>query len=49
MDILEERNVISGGDGAKPREVLIKPEGYLPTNEADFTNDEIKETEENAI
>lgn len=47
MDILEERNVISGGDGAKPREVLIKPEGDLPPNETDFTNDEIKENEQN--
>ncbi len=26
MDMLEERNVISKGDGSKPREVLIKPE-----------------------
>lgn len=27
MDILEEKNVIGPGDGAKPREVLIKHEG----------------------
>ncbi len=27
MDILEEKQVIGPGDGAKPREVLIKPEG----------------------
>lgn len=27
MDILEEREVIGSGDGAKPRDVLIKPEG----------------------
>ena len=26
MDLLEERGVISEGDGSKPREVLIKPE-----------------------
>lgn len=27
IDILEEKNVIGPGEGAKPREVLIKPEG----------------------
>ncbi len=27
IDILEEKNVIGAGEGAKPRDVLIKPEG----------------------
>lgn len=45
MDILEERNVIGSGDGAKPREVLIKPEGGLPDGEAGFTTDQNQETE----
>jgi S-DNA-T family DNA segregation ATPase FtsK/SpoIIIE len=34
MDILEEKGVIGGGDGAKPREVLIRPEGgFTPDKE----------------
>jgi DNA segregation ATPase FtsK/SpoIIIE, S-DNA-T family len=33
MDILEERSVIGPGEGAKPREVLIKPEGGFVTEE----------------
>jgi S-DNA-T family DNA segregation ATPase FtsK/SpoIIIE len=40
MDILEENGVIGQGDGAKPRDVLIKPEGG-------FVTDEAQETEEN--
>lgn len=35
MDILEENGVISQGEGAKPREVLIKPEGGFITDEED--------------
>lgn len=42
MDILEERGVIGEGDGAKPRDVLIKPEGG-------FVTDEIKEEENESI
>jgi S-DNA-T family DNA segregation ATPase FtsK/SpoIIIE len=30
MDILEENGVIGPGEGAKPRDVLIRPEGDLP-------------------
>jgi len=32
MDILEENGVIGAGDGAKPRDVLIKPEGGFVTD-----------------
>jgi S-DNA-T family DNA segregation ATPase FtsK/SpoIIIE len=32
IDILEERGVIGAGSGAKPRDVLIKPEGITITN-----------------
>ncbi|MEK7669354.1 MAG: DNA translocase FtsK [Patescibacteria group bacterium] len=32
MDILEENGVIGPGDGAKPRDVLIKPEGGFITD-----------------
>lgn len=32
MDILEENGVIGQGDGAKPRDVLIKPEGGFVTD-----------------
>jgi len=32
MDILEENSVIGPGDGAKPRDVLIKPEGGFVTD-----------------
>jgi S-DNA-T family DNA segregation ATPase FtsK/SpoIIIE len=35
IDILEEKGVIGGGDGAKPRDVLIKPEGGFVTDEED--------------
>jgi S-DNA-T family DNA segregation ATPase FtsK/SpoIIIE len=35
MDILEENGIISQGEGAKPREVLIKPEGGFITDEED--------------
>ncbi len=43
MDILEERGVISGGDGAKPRDVLVKPEGNLPVDETEFITDQNQE------
>jgi len=36
MDILEEKGVIGGGDGAKPRDVLIKPEGGFVTDAEDL-------------
>jgi len=39
MDILEENNVIGQGDGAKPRDVLIKPEGGFVTDEMPETED----------
>lgn len=32
IDILEEKGVIGSGEGAKPRDVLIKPEGGFETN-----------------
>lgn len=35
IDILEEKGVIGPGDGAKPREVLIKPEGGYPPDNTD--------------
>lgn len=35
MDILEEKNVIGPGEGSKPREVLIKPEGGFVTDKED--------------
>ena len=43
MDILEEKGVISGGDGAKPREVLVKPSGFTP----DLGDDLEQEDKEN--
>lgn len=50
MDILEENNVISQGEGAKPREVLIKPEGNLAADETEFTMDEeIKQEEDESL
>jgi S-DNA-T family DNA segregation ATPase FtsK/SpoIIIE len=42
IDILEEKGVIGPGDGAKPREVLIKPEGG-------FNHDQTEETENESI
>jgi DNA segregation ATPase FtsK/SpoIIIE, S-DNA-T family len=39
VDILEEKGVISGGDGAKPREVLIKPEGGFVTEQQENDNE----------
>jgi len=33
MDILEENGVIGPGDGAKPRDVLVKPEGGFVTDQ----------------
>jgi DNA segregation ATPase FtsK/SpoIIIE, S-DNA-T family len=42
MDILEENNVISAGEGAKPRDVLIKPEGGFATDsDKDLDNEPI--------
>lgn len=38
MDILEENNVIGPGEGAKPREVLIKPDGGFVTDSEDKEN-----------
>ena len=43
IDILEEKGVIGPGDGAKPREVLIKPEGGFVTDEEH--NENINENE----
>lgn len=40
MDILEEKGVVSGGEGAKPRDVLIKPEGGFITDEEKDTENE---------
>jgi S-DNA-T family DNA segregation ATPase FtsK/SpoIIIE len=40
MDILEEKGVIGPGEGAKPREVLIKPEGDMPPSGAGFESEE---------
>ena len=40
MDILEENQVIGAGDGAKPRDVLIKPEGGLPEQSEFITGEE---------
>lgn len=43
MDILEEKGVIGPGDGAKPREVLVKREGRmdkLTTEDTSFETDE---------
>ncbi|MFA4890665.1 MAG: DNA translocase FtsK 4TM domain-containing protein [Candidatus Paceibacterota bacterium] len=36
LDILEERGVVSAGEGAKPREVLIKENGGNDNNAADY-------------
>lgn len=32
MDILEEKGIIGPGEGAKPRDVLVKPDGFVPQN-----------------
>lgn len=42
MDILEENGVIGQGDGAKPRDVLVKPEGNVSAGETGFDTDEIQ-------
>ena len=39
IDILEERGVISEGEGAKPREVLVKPEGGFVTDDLKDENE----------
>ena len=49
MDILEEREVIGGGDGAKPRDVLIKPEGGLSADDTGFVTDEQSEQENEPV
>lgn len=41
MDILEEKGVISAGEGAKPREVLIKPEGGFVTDQDQDENEPV--------
>lgn len=41
MDILEEHNVISPGEGSKPREVLVKPEGGFITDQEEETEDKV--------
>jgi DNA segregation ATPase FtsK/SpoIIIE, S-DNA-T family len=41
MDILEENGVVGGGDGAKPRDVLIKPEGGFVTDQGEQENEQI--------
>ncbi|HEY4516060.1 MAG TPA: DNA translocase FtsK [Candidatus Paceibacterota bacterium] len=46
MDILEERGVIGPGEGAKPRDVLIKPEGTLPEN-TEFPTEETANEKQN--
>src|SRR3989344_698823 len=40
MDILEEKGVIGQGDGAKPRDVLIKPEEGFITDQNPETENE---------
>jgi S-DNA-T family DNA segregation ATPase FtsK/SpoIIIE len=40
MDILEENSVIGPGDGAKPRDVLIKPEGGFVTDQNEESENE---------
>ena len=39
LDLLEQEGVIGPGDGAKPREVLIKTADYIPNSE-DMLGDE---------
>ncbi len=41
MDLLEEKGVIGAGEGAKPREVLMKDEGLGISPEEDLTNDRV--------
>lgn len=41
MDILEEKGVIGAGEGAKPREVLIKPEGGFVTDQDQEENESV--------
>ncbi|MFH0804330.1 MAG: DNA translocase FtsK [Candidatus Zambryskibacteria bacterium] len=45
MDILEENGVIGQGDGAKPRDVLIKPENGSP-EQSGFMTDQDKDSED---
>lgn len=42
MDILEENSVIGPGEGAKPREVLIKPEGGFITDKDEEEENELQ-------
>ncbi len=39
MDILEDKGVIGPGEGAKPREVLIKPDGGIMPDEENTENE----------
>ncbi len=41
MDILEEKQVIGPGEGAKPRDVLIKPEGGYATDSPEEETDNV--------
>lgn len=41
IDILEEKGVIGPGDGAKPREVLIKPEGGVAESNLETEDESI--------
>jgi S-DNA-T family DNA segregation ATPase FtsK/SpoIIIE len=36
IDILEEKGVVGPGEGAKPRDVLIKPDGFVPQEEEEY-------------
>ena len=51
LDILEEKGVIGPGDGAKPREVYIKPEGaqMAPPIEATGINSDTLEAESEEV
>lgn len=40
IDLLEEKGVIGPGEGAKPRDVLIKPEGGIVSNTQENTDHE---------
>ena len=48
LDLLEERRVIGPGDGAKPRDILIKPEnGIVRPTETDEEETENEDVETN--
>lgn len=48
LDLLEERGVIGPGEGAKPREVLIRPSGLEFIDDQDQTNEPVS-NEEDAV